>query len=57
MSSDLLPKLQKLCENTEAWGVSAQEVADRLKLHRSNVSRQLSRLAESGLVESRGRFS
>ena len=51
MSSDLLPKLQKLCENTEAWGVSAQQVADRLKLHRSNVSRQLSRLAESGLVE------
>lgn len=53
MNSSLIPSLQLLCDKTDAWGVSAQTLADQLKLHRSHVSRQLARLAKLGKVERR----
>ena len=43
--------LEKICKDSENWGVSAQQVADAVHLHRSRVSRELNDLYRKGSVE------
>lgn len=52
MSNQLWDTLCQMCDEArDKWGVSAQEIADTLQQHRSNVSRELNRLVKHGLVE------
>lgn len=54
MSDQLWDALHRMCSHEpDRWGVSAQELADALQQHRSNVSRELNRLVKQGNVEKR----